>query len=98
MVYKGLRFAGMTMEGSDSMDLRKLHDIFEWPVLIFFFTGVVTAILNLTLGGFTPLIWFLMSLFFLVMIICFETTMIREHLEKKNKPALSESNNRNRYW
>ena len=65
------------------MDLKKLHDILEWPVMIMFFAGIVTAALDITLGGFTPLIWFLISLWFLIMIICFEATMIRESLEKK---------------
>jgi len=65
------------------MNLEKLHDIWEWPVIIFFFVGIFTAAFDMTLAGFTPLIWFLISLWFLVMIICFEATMIREHLKNK---------------
>jgi hypothetical protein len=73
----------LIFQGGISMSLKKLHELFEWPVMIFFFIGVVTAALKVTLGGFTPLIWFLISLWFLVMIICFEATMIREHLDKE---------------
>lgn len=66
------------------MNLEKLHDIFEYPVIIFFIVGIVTAALDLTLAGFTPLIWFMISLWFLVMIICFEVTIVREYLKKVN--------------
>ncbi|MCJ7696438.1 MAG: hypothetical protein MUO40_13575 [Anaerolineaceae bacterium] len=68
------------------MRLEKLHDIWEWPVILFFIVGLVTAIFNITIAGFTPLIWFLISLWFLIMIICFELTMIREHLKETKKP------------
>lgn len=62
------------------MSLEKLHDIWEWPVMIFFLVGIVTAIFKITIAGFTPIIWFLISLWFLIMIICFEATLIREKL------------------
>lgn len=64
------------------MDLKKLHNLFEWPVMVMFIAGVVTAALDVTIGAFAPIIWFMMSLWFLLMIICFEATQIREHLEK----------------
>ncbi|TFH43224.1 MAG: hypothetical protein E4G94_05155 [ANME-2 cluster archaeon] len=67
------------------MNLEKLHDLWEWPVIIFFMVGIVTAAFDFTLAGFTPLIWLLISLWFLIMIICFELTMIREHLKNKNE-------------
>jgi hypothetical protein len=66
------------------MNLEKLHDIWEWPVIFFFLVGVVTAIFKITIAGFTPAIWFLLSLWFLIMIICFEVTLIREHLKTKD--------------
>ena len=65
------------------MNLKTLHDLFEWPVMITFMIGVVTAAFDVTLGGFTPVIWFLISLWTLIMIICFEATQIREYLEKE---------------
>lgn len=67
------------------MDLRKIRDYLEWPVMIFFLAGIVTAALKLTIAGFTPAIWFIISLWSLFMIICMETTMIRIELEKKNQ-------------
>ena len=65
------------------MNLKKLHELFEWPAMIMFIVGVVTAGFNVTLSGFTPVIWFLISLWSLLMIICFEATQIREYLEKE---------------
>jgi len=65
------------------MSLKKLHDLFEWPVMILFFVGIITAAFDIKIGGFTPVSWFLVSLWFLLMIVCFEATMIREHLEKE---------------
>ena len=61
--------------------LEKLHDIFEWPFMIFFLVGVLTAAFNVTWGGFTPLIWLMVALLFLLCIICFEVTLIRLHLK-----------------
>lgn len=67
------------------MNLEKLHDIWEWPTIIFFLVGIVTAIFNISIAGFTPILWFLVSLWFLIMIICFEVTLIREKLNTKEK-------------
>ena len=63
------------------MSLEKLHDILEWPFMIFFIVGVITSSLNVTWGGFTPLIWFVIALTLLLMIVCFEVTLIRMHLK-----------------
>jgi len=65
------------------MDLRKWHDVIEWIMLAFFLIAVVTAALNFTIAGFTPLIWFLISIWWLLIIICMETTTIRMDLDKK---------------
>ena len=65
------------------MSFKTLRTILEWLVMILLFVGVVTAVLNITLAGFTPIIWVLISLWALVMIICTEVTQIREVLGKK---------------
>ena len=65
------------------MSFKTLRTILEWLVMILLFVGVVTAVLNITLAGFTPIIWVLISLWALVLIICTEVTQIREFLEKK---------------
>lgn len=64
------------------MNLKKWRDLFEWPVMIFLIVGIVTAALDVKIGGFTPIIWFLISFWSLLIIICMEVTMIREFLEK----------------
>ena len=64
------------------MSFKTLRNILEWLVMIMLFVGVVTAVLNMTLAGFTPIIWVLISLWALIMIICTEVTQIRESLEK----------------
>jgi len=65
------------------MDLRKWHDVFEWPVMILLIAGLATATFKLTIAGFTPVIWLLLSIWSLLIIICMEVTMIRENLDKK---------------
>lgn len=45
--------------------------------------GIVTGALNATLGGFTPMMWFLLALIFVVIITCREVWMIRTLLEGK---------------
>lgn len=65
------------------MSFRTLRTILEWLVIILLIVGVITAVLNITLAGFTPIIWVLLSSWALIMIICTEVTQIRESLEKK---------------
>jgi len=61
----------------------KYHNLLEIPVLIFLFAGIITASLNMTIGGFTPVIWFLLSFWCVLVIICMEVTMSRAALERK---------------
>ncbi len=70
--------------GGDQMSFKTLRTILEWLVMILLIVGIVTAVLNISLAGFTPIIWVLISLWALVMIICTEVTQIRESLEKKD--------------
>jgi hypothetical protein len=69
--------------GGDYMSFKTLRTILEWLVMILLIVGVVTGILNITLAGFTPIIWVLLSAWALIVIICTEVTQIRESLEKK---------------
>ena len=59
------------------------HNMLEVPVLIFLFVGIITAALNVTISGFTSIVWFLLSFWSLLVIICMEITMIRAALERK---------------
>lgn len=72
------------------MDLRKIRDLLEWPVMIFLLVGIITAALNLTIAGFTPIIWFILSFWSLILITCMEISMIREHLEGKTRNPTTE--------
>ena len=70
------------------MNYKLMRDILEWLVVIFLIVGllivgIVTAALNLTFGGFTPVMWFLLALVAILIIICSEVTVIRELLESK---------------
>lgn len=61
------------------MNTNKTHNMLEWVIGVTFLTGVVTAILNLSIAGFTPMIWFLISIQTVLVTICFEVTTLREH-------------------
>jgi len=57
--------------------------IFEPLVAIFLLAGIITAVLNVSFGGFTPVFWFLLVFWLVLVIICMEVTMIRAYLELK---------------
>ena len=63
--------------------ITKYHNLLEIPVLIFLFAGVITATLDVTIGGFTPVVWFLLSFWCVLVIICMEITMSRAALERR---------------
>jgi hypothetical protein len=67
----------------ESKKFTKYHGILEWPLIIFFFIGVITAVFNVTIGGLTPVYWFLLSFWCILIIICMEISMIRVFLEHK---------------
>ncbi len=67
------------------MPWQNLRTIMEWLFSILFIIGVVTAALNLNLAGFTPTVWFLMSVQPLLLIVCTEVTQLREGLVVKKK-------------
>ena len=63
--------------------VKLIRDILEWLVVIFLIVGIITAVLNVTFGGFTPVLWFLLAFWAVLIIICMEVTMIRAFLESK---------------
>ncbi len=65
------------------MNNKLLRNILEVFVVVMLILGIVTAALNLTFGGFTPILWFVLALWAVLVIICSEVTMLREFLEKK---------------
>ena len=60
------------------MNVGKIHNRLELIIGVTFVLGIVTASLNLRLAGFTPLIWFLISIQSVLVTICVEITTIRE--------------------
>ncbi len=63
----------------------RYHEMLEWPLIIFFFIGIIAAAFNVTIGGFTPILWFVLSFWFVIVIICMEVSMIRANLERKKQ-------------
>lgn len=63
----------------------RYHEILEWPLIIFFFVGIITAALNVTIGGFSPILWLVLSFWFVLIIICMEVSMIRANLDRKKQ-------------
>ena len=61
------------------MNVDKIHNGLELIIGVTFLLGIVTAILNVKLAGFTPLIWFLISIETVLVTICVEITTIREN-------------------
>ena len=65
------------------MNYKLMRDILEWLVVALLIVGIVTAALNLTFGGFTPIMWFVLALWAVLVIICSEVTILREFFESK---------------
>ncbi len=64
------------------MSLGTIREFAEWVSLIMLIVGIVTAALNATFGGFTPIMWFLIALWAMLVVICTEVTRMRESSEK----------------
>lgn len=47
--------------------------------------GIVTAALDKTFGGFTPILWFLLAIFFFIIVVCTEIALTRMSLESKKE-------------
>jgi hypothetical protein len=70
---------------AEKRNISRYHNLLEWPLIIFFFIGIITAAFNVTISGFTPVHWFVLSFWFVLVIICMEVTMIRANLEHKSQ-------------
>ena len=67
----------------EKKNVTRYHNILEILLIIFLFIGIITAVFNVTLSGVTPFVWFLLSFWCILVIICMEITMIRASLEHK---------------
>jgi len=61
------------------MNVDKIHNGLEVIIGVTFLLGIVTASSKLTLAGFTPIIWFLISIQSVLVTICIEITTIRQN-------------------
>ena len=68
---------------TESKKFTRYHDILEWLAMALLIVGIVTAALDITLGGFTPITWLVLSFGLILIIICMEVTMIRAFLESR---------------
>ena len=59
------------------------HYIPCYLAVLLLIVGIVTAALNATFGGFTPIMWFLLALVDVLIITCHEVMTIRISLESK---------------
>jgi membrane protein YdbS with pleckstrin-like domain len=69
----------------ESKKFTRYHEILEWLFLALLLVGIVTAALDVTIGGFTPLIWFVLSFGVILVIACMEVSMIRAFLESRKQ-------------
>lgn len=67
----------------EKQNITRYHNWMEIPLIIFFFIGIIAAAFNLIIGGITPIIWFVLSFWCVLVIICMEVTMIRAGIERK---------------
>jgi uncharacterized membrane protein YiaA len=67
----------------ESKKFTRYHEMLEWLFMALLVVGIVTTALDATLGGFTPLIWFVLSFGVILVIICMEVSMIRAFLESR---------------
>ena len=69
----------------ESKTLTRYHSILEWPALALFIVGIVTAALDVRLGGFTPIVWLVLAFGLILVIVCMEVSMIRAFLESRKQ-------------
>ena len=65
------------------MNVDKIHNGLEVIIGVTFLLGIVTASSKLTLAGFTPIIWCLISIQTVLVTICVEITTIRQNRTDK---------------
>jgi len=59
------------------------RNVLESLVVVSLIIGIITAVFDVAFGGFTPVMWFLLSFWAILIVICMEVPMIRALLERK---------------
>ena len=65
------------------MKIKSGWDFGRLLVVVLVIVGIVTAALNATFDGFTPIMWFLLALVVVIIITCHEVLSIRKFLESR---------------
>jgi len=60
-------------------------DINRYLGFSFLIVGIVTAILDVSIRGFAPILWFLLAIFCFIIVICTEIVQLRMVLESKRE-------------
>jgi len=63
--------------------IKLYRNILEPIIMVLMIMGIITAVLDLSFRGFTPIFWFVLAFGWVLIIICMEVTMIRAFLERK---------------
>lgn len=63
--------------------IKLYRNILEPIIMVLMIMGIITAVLDLSFGGFAPIFWFVLAFGWVLIIICMEVTMIRAFLERK---------------
>ena len=63
--------------------IRLYRNILEPIIMALMIVGIVTAALDLSFGGFSPIFWFVLAFGWVLIIIRMEVTMTRAFLERK---------------
>jgi hypothetical protein len=51
--------------------------------LVLMIVGIITAAMDKTFGGFTPLYWFLLAIFWFIIVACIEVALLRLDTKKE---------------
>jgi len=76
------------MSGEERYEVEKkriklYRNILEPIIMALMIVGIITAVLDLSFGGFAPIFWFVLAFGWVLIIICMEVTMMRAFLERK---------------
>ena len=74
---------GVTMVGRTTVAL--WGDFCRYLGFALLIVGIVTAALDKTFGGFTPILWFLLAIFCFIIVVCTEVRLTRMFLESKKE-------------
>ena len=69
----------------ESKKFTRYHGILELLFMALLLVGIITAALDIVIGGFTPIIWLVLSFGVILVIICMEVSMIRAFLESRKQ-------------